>query len=515
MQRNMKGAAIKAVALTVGAGVLSSLALAGPAHAAPPAAGVNCVAADGKITGRGATFQANAQAALVAGYTADVCGPVASDAQAGTNMIRYNWTGAGTGSGAGIRALNCRTDAFAGSDVPYTLADMSDDLTTPFAPTVGLRGPVPPASGTYAAAGQPTPGTPNNLSPAVGGAPNNEPCTANQGLVPPFQPSPAPFPAALDTRGGNGTNGNFVAFPIAGASVAVGANLSCAAAAGGINLSTSEVSRLFGGTAGGGEITNWNQVNDLTDLSTCSIPVRRVVRSDASGTTGIFKTFLRNARPADALCQVPPPTGVATNNWQGYLDANQSWPQGVDCSPLITGNGNAGVVSGVAAVDGSVGYADISDWSAFPAAKLAGVANTAGVAVSPGTPGASNCNLQNISLPPTGPAGAVGTNANPTLTWASNSVANGGRAYSDVTFTGDGYPICGMTHMMTWAGLSGGAGAINRLTANQRRTLYSYMIYLTSPAAQSRLATAGYNAIGQSRLNTIRAGLQLPAANGF
>src|SRR5215813_7198893 len=101
-----------ALMVVAAAGAMS----AGPAFATNPG-GASC-AADGKINGRGATFQAPVQQnVFTPGFNTDVCH------NAGANMVQYNYAaaaagGIGTGSGNGQKATSCRTDPFGGTDIP-------------------------------------------------------------------------------------------------------------------------------------------------------------------------------------------------------------------------------------------------------------------------------------------------------------------------------------------------------------------------------------------------------------
>src|SRR5215469_12537342 len=65
--------------LILAACVTLSIAYAGTGGAAPPTSGNTCQL-DGKISGRGATFQTRAQVAWAAAFTRDVCGAVADTA---------------------------------------------------------------------------------------------------------------------------------------------------------------------------------------------------------------------------------------------------------------------------------------------------------------------------------------------------------------------------------------------------------------------------------------------------
>ena len=76
---------------------------------------------------------------------------------------------------------------------------------------------------------------------------------------------------------------------------------------------------------------------------------------------------------------------------------------------------------------------------------------------------------------------------------------------------GSGYPICGLTWDLVYAGLDNrsGSSAIAGLSADQRRTLYSYFTYVFSPGAQSLLGPAGYAALPSAWLPKLRAGFQV------
>jgi hypothetical protein len=67
------------------------------------------------------------------------------------------------------------------------------------------------------------------------------------------------------------------------------------------------------------------------------------------------------------------------------------------------------------------------------------------------------------------------------------------------------YPIMAGT---TFTFPNGTGGPEANLTADQRRTLYSYFTYLTSPAAQNTESSAGYAPLPAAWLNQIRSGFQ-------
>jgi hypothetical protein len=91
-----------------------------------PPTGLNCVASDGKISGRGATDQALAQEVLAASYRNDYCGATGTEStekgEAGNTMVAYDYPAAekakATASGVAASVASCGTDAFAGSGLP-------------------------------------------------------------------------------------------------------------------------------------------------------------------------------------------------------------------------------------------------------------------------------------------------------------------------------------------------------------------------------------------------------------
>jgi len=129
-------------ALLVGLGVLGccvliSLMSADASFAAAPEKGVACNPTDGKISGRGATYQDHAEILFAGLYEADFCGatPGSPADAAGNTMVAYNYSPAEadklTGAGAGIKAASCRTDAFAGDSLPYTEAQYKELNSAP------------------------------------------------------------------------------------------------------------------------------------------------------------------------------------------------------------------------------------------------------------------------------------------------------------------------------------------------------------------------------------------------
>src|SRR5262249_55808772 len=234
--------------LVVGLSVLCCMVLGARGVAAVPPEGLNCVSSDGKISGRGATFQEKVQSVFAQTYRDDYCGNVAEQFTgdpAGNTMVAYDYPAAtankATGSGAGLKAASCRTDAYSGSDIPYTNANLKE------------------------------------LNEAPGK-------TGGCGIAfePPFQPKPTPWPNASETTA------PIMSFPVTGSSVTPAINLTTTRWGGkappaAINLTPKAASRLFGG-----DVATWNDlelagITGNTELKNCTAKVIRIVRLDSSG----------------------------------------------------------------------------------------------------------------------------------------------------------------------------------------------------------------------------------------
>jgi ABC-type phosphate transport system substrate-binding protein len=465
MTGRMTGASRRIGVIAVGAGIVASLAFAGPSFAAPPATGTACQP-DGRVHAGGATLANNAQRVVFEpGYRRDFCGPVPggptdanNEPDSGSRMVLYNFVGRPTGSGSGINGANCRADAFEGSDVPYTIAQLQ-----------AMRGAKP-------AAGDP------NCATFVSA---------------PFAPQPA-YPDTADA-----TNVGIMSFPIAGAAVTIGFNLNAAACGGStpptaIQLDSLQASRLFGG-----QVATWNDAALVaiqpagSTLANCTAAVSRVGRSDNSGTTTIFKSYLNKADGSRALCD--------GTTWSARTGQNGSnFPAGGSCTTVNYFSGNPAVVNGIAATVGAVGYGDLADFRTLqPGLGIATVRNQSNDNyVSPVNSTASNCSFAGTQLPAGGANGAVGVAGN---AWASDLPVATNR--SDVTFIGNGYPICGYTFALVRPQSGGaGTGAVSRLNDNQRRTVYSYFQYVLSPTTQAALSTNFYAPVPSAFLTTIRSG---------
>jgi ABC-type phosphate transport system substrate-binding protein len=481
------------LALLVGVTALGCLAFADVSSAAVPPAGNSCVASDGKINGRGSTFQKVLVLNLAKTYRDDYCGPEGTEnaesekvGEAGSTMIAYNYPAAekasATGSGAGQKAMSCRTDAFGGTDVPYT--------TTGLAELDGAPG-------------------------AMGG------CAI--AFTPPFQPnSPAEWPDK--EAGKEDASGKMMSFPIGGSADAVIVHLTPSECKNNapktLQFTGKEVDNLFGGN-----YKEWTE-KELTEtnpsLAECAgTKITRVVRQDNSGTTNIFKFYLAkidNARTG-AECFELNKEGK-NRTWEEYnASPNTEWPgkgkkvgEEGSCSAIVNPakSGNPEVIKTVEGTEGSVGYADlaeaVSEETRAAGVIAASVQNATKTSFQqPQFEKGANCDYKTLSLPGVTASESVGLN--PEESWANNNTAGN---HGNATNLGSKYPICGLTWDMVYSKLDNGAvsNPISRLSADQRRTLYSWFTFVLSSTAQETLSKIDYAALPSSWLGTLREGFQ-------
>jgi len=482
-----------------------------------PESGLDCVEASGKIAGRGSTYQNNLQEEVAKLYRDDYCGATGTETaedkvggkergEPGSTMLAYNTpaeeTAGVTGSGAGLRGASCRTDAFEGTDLPYNNTQLKE---------------LEAAAGTLTETGE-------KKSCTSGGL-------AEGKFLPPFQPnSPASWPDK--EAGKEDTTAPLMSFPVGGSSAALAVHLTEASCGGtkpptSLEFTAKEVSRLFGG-----DVAKWSDpelVKNNPGLTNCTAEVTRVVRFDNSGTTNIFKSYLvraENERTAQKCAEGKHwSTGTSEESGKGeyFEPKNEKWPgkqaeekgeKGAEgtCSKIITAgtSGGPALIKVVGETPAAIGYADLSD-AVGHGLTLANVVNAAGTKSTPPNVGnAANCTYSVVSLPGSSGAEAVGLNS--ADDWSNNNEANAGKPgnHENPTDLGVQYPICGLTFDLVYTGLQKvtGANPVSRLSANQRRTLYSYMSFLLSSTAQDEFQNIDYAPLPVTWLPTLREGFQ-------
>ena len=481
------------VALLIGLSAVFSMVLADTSSAAVPA-GLGCQSSDGKINGRGSTYQKDLLKEYAKVFGEDSCGSVAeqiSGDPAGSTMVAYNYPKAVelslTGSGAGIKATNCRTDAFGGTDTPYSRAQL-----------VELNG---------------TPG-----EAGIGGCTTSTKSPLPTAFVPPFTPNTAPYPNVNDIQA------NVMALPVGGSSVTVAVHLgttSCTGAAPtSLKFTPKEVSRLYGG-----DVATWSDAELVATnpgLKECSGAITRVVRQDSSGTTNILKQYLirvDNERTG-ATCGV---LSSVIQKWEAYFTTNTEWPgkqkpaEEGTCSTITNpvNSGNPEELAKLKTVEGGVGYVDLAEAVGQAGIVLASVQNATGTKFEAPSinGGAANCLYSALPAPPgSSNSDAVGLNAEDN--WSNNNegYASAPANHENATDLGSKYPICGLTFDLVYTGLNSnngeGKSAISRLTADQRRTMYSFFTFILSSTGQEIPGKIHYAPLPASWLPKLEQGFQ-------
>ena len=469
-----------------------------------PKAGLNCVAKDGRIDGRGSTYQEEAQQKTFSvAYTQDFCGVT----ELAEPMVSYNYesakTNSDTGSGAGIKAMICRTDDFAGTDLPYSNAELSGELDGP----VGI----------------------------VKGSKSTCEGLSSSALVTPFEPL-KPWPNSGDHEA------KVMSFPIGGSSVAIPINLTTATCGGHtppstIDLTAKDLSNIFGGN-----IHTWNEagtdlVEENPELSNCSGKIIRVVREDNSGTTTIFKSTFALPETGE-LNKRTGSVCAAGEKWSPYFEAspNTIWPgtnnalennkevEEGKCSEVVHGakSGNPEELAKVKATPGGIGYMDLPQ-AINQSITLADVSSATTESktkpsersyLPPNSGQSANCSYSSLTLPGKTTSDAVGLNLEDN--WSNNNQkpesegGNGQPQHGIDTHQGPKYPICGLTWDLVYTHDEGTSAepAISPMSNDQRRTLYSYFSFILSDAGQDLLNEVYYASLPILWLQTLREGFQ-------
>ena len=312
-----------------------------------------------------------------------------------------------------------------------------------------------------------------------------------------------------------------MSFPIGGSAVALVVNFgtACTKDPTSLKLTAKEVSRLFGGDVATWADKELGENNTALATDGCTGAVTRIVRQDSSGTTNIFKQYMiraENERTGQAC--------APGKLWEVYNKTNTEWPglqkKGEEgtCSAIehAEKSGNPELLKKLEKTQGGIGYADLPQAEEYPQFVQASVTNSTGT--SPQPPSSStgaNCTYTGVvSLPGSTAAEAVGLAAqttngkgeNVTANWANNAPG----VPENVTDRGSKYPICGLTFDLVYTGLetANSSNPIVGMTADQRRTLYSYFTYVLGSNGQNILSNIYYAPLPPAWLQTLREGFQ-------
>ena len=162
-----------------------------------------------------------------------------------------------------------------------------------------------------------------------------------------FGASDVPEPA-----GTTGSGGAILQVPVVLGGIGIAYNL--AGQPSGLHLTGAQIAQIYAG-----KFTNWSQVGGP------NAPIITVHRSDSSGTSNAFTSYLNSVDPAD---------------WPASLvGKSPSWPSG---NGALGGSGNAGVAGDVQSTPNSIGYVELA-YALQSGLAYANVQNAAGAFVQP------------------------------------------------------------------------------------------------------------------------------------
>jgi phosphate transport system substrate-binding protein len=275
----------------------------------------------------------------------------------------------------------------------------------------------------------------------------------------------------------NSTGGAVAHIPVAVGAVTVAYNNPACPSP--LVLDSKAVSDLFEGN-----VTTWNAVTRLDGTQVCpgsNATITRVVRDGASGTTWIFRDYLRKRNA----------TWNAHNNLDPDGPGGTAWPN--PTTNISYRRGNTGVADGVVATAGSVGYVDLATAVSRnnAVAQVQTVAQTGGTTgtnpysgASLATAGAANCNGVTTMPPHANSAG-----------WDSVTISDGPQ----------GYPICGFTYGLVFTNSAAAFGA--NVTNAQVKAAVDLMLVAVSASGQAGLGAAHYAPLPQHAQVIAQAGL--------
>ncbi|MHB8510603.1 MAG: substrate-binding domain-containing protein [Actinomycetota bacterium] len=212
-----------------------------------------------------------------------------------------------------------------------------------------------------------------------------------------------------------------------------------------------------------GIITKWNDTLLTVDnpgLSSCSLPVRLIARSDVSGTTFAFKDYLSHRNPEFMVFK--------------QQQENLAWPietLGLG-SIYARGNGNGGVSSLVYSTPGAIGYVDLATTKAT-GNTFAWVDGPHGQFENPDAGTSANCAL----------AGAEATLPPSTFApgWDQVSIADSPNPLT--------YPACTFTYGLVHTALP---HAFSPYSQRSGRVLVDYLLTALSQSVQNQLGSQYY-----------------------
>ena len=226
--------------------------------------------------------------------------------------------------------------------------------------------------------------------------------------------------------------GSILYFPTVLGPITVSFNLSGVTT---LQLSGSTVAKIFAGS-----IKKWNDSAISADNPGATLPstsITIVHRSDGSGTTANFTSYLKKVDPTD---------------WTLGSGKTVNWP-----SSTQAGKGNAGVAQIVKSTSGAIGYVDFSD-AKSAGLSVASVKNAAGSYIAPSTDSASAA--------------------------AASATLNADMTYNPINTSGaQAYPIVSPTYIIVYA---------KQTDAAKGAALKAFLKFILGPDGQALATTVNF-----------------------
>lgn len=279
-------------------------------------------------------------------------------------------------------------------------------------------------------------------------------------------------------------------------------------------VTNKDLENVFNGT-----ILKWSQLSNIVaePNPACNFAIKRVVRSDGSGTTYQIKNYLWLLNKLGLPCTTGETLGKAS--WQelepitnGETGApNTTWPEDEGCavprSEVLRASGGGGLAEKVAATPRTIGYASLPDIeSKIAACKTAETCPNVevlsvqkngkkklseAVYSAPMSGEQANCATTQYKVPALAIPSKVHTALN--VDWSQVFGAK-----IDTTKTGGGYPLCTLTYDLAFNHY-GSAG----FAEGQEVTVKDYLTeYVTQASGQAAIAAKFYGALPAGEVAT-------------
>jgi len=245
-----------------------------------------------------------------------------------------------------------------------------------------------------------------------------------------------------------------IIIPVSQTAIAVVANVPAGCSITG-GITWTDLNKLFNGT-----ITTWTGLTTDNGNAACNTAIKRVVRSEGSGTTVQFKNYLSTLETTKSAAG----PGCALGTWAALMSSanNTVWPECEGTTTVVKQAGGSNVAKYVKENSSTIGYAALPDAKAQGAVALSLQSGTglggAAVYAKPDdtTNNTARCTNARYSVPADG---RKGTGDGEAVDWSTVFGAQPGIGTT-------AYPLCTLTFAAAWndyvdAGYEAGEGKEN------------------------------------------------------